>query len=724
MAVSCISEPCTTGGENCPGDSTGYLTFTLRSDNQDDGPTGRATPTRAIIPGDDAYNEDVLDLNDIHLFLYDANSSGNPIIFYPLPERFIITEDGLNPGTYQVRIKLEPEAGDTFPLFDSNDLLGRNILLYVVANSGKTRADFSDSVADETVANSLSSVRTTLLEAEFNSVISEAIIAQEKFVMDSYQEVYIAGWNNVATMELKRVAAKFEVGVYNATANGYTASSARVKLVNYLNKSALGKIEIAELFIPADGDYLTSDYIPIPELNSSDGTPSTISYAEPLYSYASDWSEKPDKAAFLLLEVMWYASSSDPSTAQPYYYKIPIGYIPSDVDNGDTYRNKILRNHIYRFFANITGLGGTDPTVPVELNANVDIIGWNDNNVSIAIQKFDWLFVEQQNITIYPVPGQDIQEYLVPYKSNTPLVFETLGTPGVPEASYPDYRGNSAGNPSYYAVVNYPGNPADNVITQYPYVDPNYVVGTQRYIRVKSRTPVNYVPKTIVFKVKNEAELYATVTLTHYPALYVTAQSSTKGGSANEFLYTITTIALTGTENFDWNWKNSNTTLRNKLYTVGDPKTNSLGASYQDNAESAWVVSPKFVIQSARGDNGTMNRNNAINRCNNVYNESTTDGSVYAAGSWRLPTLAELYLIHKIQDDNNSALKGALYSSLFAKRAWAAGKWLLTGSESSNGTIFNMSNISLNGDGYSGGTPYPNSSGSSHVALCVRDIYR
>ena len=442
LMASCISEPYHRGNGNCPDGDSNVLTFTLQGGNHDAALVSRATPTRSVIPGDDTYNENVLDQSDIHIFFYDANTSGNPVIFYPLPERFTITEDGLNPGSYNVSIKLKPDASE-FTDFDPEKLLSRNILLYVVVNSGKRRADFSSDPADEEVANSLMSIREMVIEADFNEIQSGRITVQDKFIMDSYQAVYIAGWNNVAVMPLKRAAAKVEVGLYNATAAGYTALSARVKLVNYLNKTTLGDVNVVPLL--SEGDYLTSDYIPIPELNSSDGTPSTINYAEPLYSYPSDWSDDSDKAAFLLLEVMWYESSSSSSAASPYYYKIPISYIPSDVMGGAAFRDKMLRNYIYRFYANITGLGGTDPTVPVELNANVDIIGWDDNDVEIAIQKFDWLFVEQQNITIYPVTGQPIQEYLIPYKSNTPLVFETLGTPGVPEASYPDYRGNSAG---------------------------------------------------------------------------------------------------------------------------------------------------------------------------------------------------------------------------------------------------------------------------------------
>ena len=720
IMASCITEPYHRGNDNCPDGDPNVLTFTLQAGNHDAAFISRATPTRSVIPGDDTYNENVLDQDDIHIFFYNANTSGNPVIFYPLPERLTVTEDSLNPGTYNVGIKLKPDASE-FAEFDPEKLLSHNILLYVVANSGKTRADFSGDPADEEVANSLHSIREMVINADFNEVQAGAITKQDKFVMDSYQAIYIAGWNNIAIMPLKRVAAKVEVGIYNATAAGYTALSSRVKLVNYLNKGTLGDVVAVPLL--SDSDYLTSDYIPMPELNSSDGTPSTINYAEPLYSYASDWSDDPEKAAFLLLEVMWYESSSSSSTASPYYYKIPIGYVPSDVSGGAAFRDRLLRNYIYRFYANITGLGGTDPTVPVELNANVDIIGWDDNDVDIAIQKFDWLFVEQQNITIYPVQGQAIQEYLIPYKSNTPLVFETMGTPGIPEASYPDYRGNSDGTPSYYPVVNYPDNPADNVITQYPYVDPNYVIGTQRYIRVKSRTPVNYVPKTITFKVKNEAELYATVTLTHYPAIYVTAESSTNTGSGSKFLFTISTIALTGTENFDWNWKNSNAALRATQYTIGDPKTSSAGSSYVDNAESAWVVSPKFVVQSQSGYPGTVTRNNAVNRCNNTYSESTREGSSYASGTWRLPTMAELYLVSKLQNDSNSAIQNALAPATLARRAWTAGHYLLTGAYSSGGTVYNMANgdwnSNLYGDGWSG-----NNNLSNHVAVCVRDIYR
>ena len=725
LAVSCVSEPVDGDGN---GDDGKCLNFYLHNDFKGYKFVSRATPTRGVIPGDDTYNENVFDQDDIHIFFYDANTTGNPVILYPLPERLVIEEDSVNPGTYKVSIKLEPGSGDTFPAFDPNELLGHNVLLYVVVNSGKTRADFSSSVTDETVANSLSSVLATLLEADFNTVVSDAIVPQDKFVMDSYQEVYIAGWNNVATMELKRVAAKVEVGIYNATADGYTAVSAQVKLVNYLNKSALGKINVSELFFPDAGDYLSSDYIPIPELNSSDGTSSTISYAEPFYSYSSNWSENPDRAAFLLLEVMWYRSSSDPSTAQAYYYRIPIGYIPSDVGGGDIYRNKILRNHIYRYFANITGLGSSDPTNPTELEANLDIIGWDDQIVEMTVEKFDWLFVEQQNIILYPVPGESIQEYLIPYKSNSPLIFTYE-----PDATYEDYTGGQMSIASI-APVSYPNNPDDSLITQYPYIGLNYTIGTDRYIRVKTRTPINYVPKYISFRVENEALLYATVNITQYPALYVTSQisngerpSSVAGGYlypvgttqlnhapyTNDRLFTITTLAITGDEVFDWTAA-VNEGISSTHYSIGDAR--DVSGTYINTAENAWVVSPKFVISSdygtsslQQGNSPVMNVTNAYNRCP-AYWEHT-----YVNSEWRLPSMAELYLIYKLQIDPNSAVRGALITNQYKGGIWSIGSYWLTGSYfPAVGAIFNIDagrEAMLTGNG-------------NNMVRCVYDIYR
>lgn len=691
-----------------------FLSFTLKNSTESgtEGAVARnEIQMRGGVPADEDYNENIIDFGasnkDVHIFIF--NLAGTECLFYPEPARLTLVSDPSVPGEKIISIKLVPDESDDFAEFDSHMVLGKNTLIYVVANSGYDRTRFMDGER----VKPLEEIRSLNIESVFNEVEDGLIEKQDKFVMEALKEVYIGPWTNAATLDLERAASKVQAGIFKMEVDGYTAASSEVKLVNFVNKSSLGK---RYAYSPSDAEYIKdADYIELPVASPE------MKYSEPLYSYESDWGASVDNEAYLLIKVMWYKNSEGAGSAQSYYYKLPISSLSSDSQADPAYRYKFKRNHIYRYSVSITALGGGDPFSPVTLDANLEIADWTTENIVTSIQKLDWLMVDEHNITIYPVPKQEVQEYLIPYKSNSPLFF--AAGEGV-RATFEEFYNGAMHERNYadpYYVSKFPG--------QVPTVDVNYVVGSQRYIRILSKTPVNYMPKNITFKVQNDAQLFAEIKVVHYPAIYVTSErskSNYENNNGSGYLYTITTIALTGKENFDWGWTSDNN-LKQKQYTVGDPKTSSNGSSYVDNKENAWVVSPKFVIQSTSGyytflgANATLTISNSKSRCFDRYWETTHEGSDYKAKSWRLPTMAELYLIHKVQSDPNSSIQNALAPALGAKRAWAAGTWLLDEkTQYRSATFFNMA--SGYSDSFKGGGDH--TAGILHVPLCVRDIYR
>lgn len=696
-------------------ESKKYLSFTIR--NESSATTGTRSAPLALtrgVAGDAAYNEDVIDFDgttskDVHIFFYETNQTN--CIFYPEAERLSL-EDGTEPGTKVIRIKLAKEDGDPFENFNPMDLISHNTVMYVVANSGLDRSSFvTGSGASETVLP-LVDVMAVTVESQFNRTEGDGTITkQEKFVMQARQNVYIAGWNDVAIMTLERVAAKVQMGINDASAPGYVAKSARVKFVNFIEKSAIGLYSATESFTPADGDYSESGFINAPLGESG------VEYAEPFYSYAHDWSADKTHEPYLLLEVMFAPEATPEAAGRPYYYKIPVSYIAADNQAGAAFRNKLRRNYLYRYFVNITALGGLDPDTPQEIGANLDILQWGKEEVEVTIQKFDWLFVEQQSIVIYPVPGQEVQTYLIPYRSSSALEYTSDG-PLTAKCKEFNSNSNTMVDKTYGSSA-----------PEFPTVDLNYVVDGQRYIRVQSRTPENFVQKDITMKVQNAAHLFANISIVHYPAIYVTARTTTDssipsnlpGGfdRGNNFnIFTVTTLAITGDEYFAWSGLS-------KHYTIGDPKSPTTG-KYVDNADNAWVVSPKFVIQSSRGKAngqwaygywGTISYESTVSRCQQ-YAEAG-----YGAGTWRIPTMAELYLISKLQSEDRSAIKGALIRAFGANNAWSVGTYLLTGEKADDrgrNAVFNMNDDKRQGQAPVN-TPFV---GYIHVPICVRDIYQ
>lgn len=695
-----------------------YLSFILEHEFSDNGsknssrssviPSTPAYSTRGEVAGDNTYNENVFDWasKDLYILFFDY-ANQDKCLFFPFPEQLILeNKDNGSEKVLKIKLSPDPDHGETFPPLDPGKMFGKNTVMYIVVNSGLKREDFMNDDGD--IERPLSEIRDIVVSANFNKVKEGNLVPQEKFVMEAEQNFYIPIWPNITTVTLKRVAAKVQMGLYNASVNGYTAKSAEVKLVNYIDRSPLS--DNAASFTINDDDYKSGDYLPL-ELPAAGITPSTVNYAEPFYSYPSDWSADQSKAAYLLVKMKW--QSTVDLSEKDYYYKIPLSSIPADTENGAAFRHSLRRNYLYRYYITITTLGGDSPDSAEEITGNFDIMGWGDDeNIEMSIQKFDWLFVDEHNIVLYPEAGKSIQEYFIPYKSNTDLKLTPYGGH---YAKYEDYTGGTL-KEEFYPYVDYLEDygvdPADDLITQFPYVNPNYMDGNQRYIHIRSRTPINCVPKHMYIKLNNEAQLYAHIYITHYPALYVTAKTV-----SGQLSYTITTLAITGDEQFESNKYGS--AIESKSYKVGSVfHKNSKGKIelVEDNYDNAWVVSPKFTV-SYNSEPSTKLRSGAITYCQDLVEDGKS--------GWRLPTIAELYLINKLQKDDDNALKDALVGGEYKARAWAVGTYYLHGGRESNGVVFQMRRAKLyNEIIHDERSPAPNTGITVHVPVCVRDVYQ
>lgn len=734
LSVSCVYHD----DRSTDGVEAEYISFLLRVPSHSAGEETRSTPapmTRYEVPGDDALNENYIDFNgadrtDIHIFMFATNETN--CILYPETERLSLSDE--QSGQKKLNIQLKGVAG--LADIDADNIIGRSMVMYVVANSGLQRADFvTGSGAAETVKPLAEIMRTVITAAGLNGVSGGEIVPQEKFVMEAKQAVYASGATNLATVMLKRVASKIQMGIYNAQVEGFTPVSASVKLVNYVGTGYLGNDGSGEYGGLTAADYGESGYVGVP-LDTVAGTPEDAQYAQPFYSYPSDWSADASKAAFLLLKVTWRENAT--SGERDSYYKIPVSDIPSDTENGALFRNSLRRNCIYRYYVSLTALGGYDPEAPATVSdTNLDIESWDDDNeIYVRILKFDWLFIDQRNIALFPSGDGDYVEYFIPYRTSSPIGFaETVS------AWYESF--NASSNDSreiiYYGSSHYPD--------QIPQVTLNATdPDGNRSIRVYSKVPGNYVPKNFHMKIENQAHLFADIDGIHFPAIYVVGTRSNSSSSNNvKYIYTITTLALTGDETFDWDWWRNNwngVQYRNKTYTIGNAFIKNADGTFtfKDEPANAWVVSPKFIVQSSLTyASGTMNLANSRSRCNSFSENGLT--------GWRLPTIAELYLIYKLQNEGKSAINGALAPATFARRAWSAGTYLLNGdraynvsgnlltgsvsvdSSSFTGAVFNMDStpwsfLSNTWLPASGTGAYSTLGSYVHVPVCVRDVYQ
>lgn len=214
--------------------------------------------------------------------------------------------------------------------------------------------------------------------------------------------------------------------------------------------------------------------------------------------------------------------------------------------------------------------------------------------------------------------------------------------------------------------------------------------GNSGSINISSELPDNFVPKEFSFTVANKEGLIENVKVHQYPPLYIYSHKtgSPVGGSSgqnNKDMYIIKSLiadfsSFPFPDEFDELMGNGKTHEHKakhpelgKQYTeyirvnanLGYPATN---ANYQtvDNLENNMLVSPHFMLASQAGTITPRNYDGAVERCAD-YSEIDASNKNITYSDWRMPTLAEIYIIDILQNvkrcDVKSILEGEYYWS-------------------------------------------------------------
>lgn len=209
-------------------------------------------------------------------------------------------------------------------------------------------------------------------------------------------------------------------------------------------------------------------------------------------------------------------------------------------------------------------------------------------------------------------------------------------------------------------------------------------------IKIDSELPINFVPKQITFTVINKEGISQDVIIDQYPPLYITSHttgSSVSGsdGQNNDQMYIFKSL-IADYSDFpvpdEFDEKNGNGKKHKHEAThpelgveyVDYIRANanlafpSVGDDYQtvDTDNNNMLISPHFMLASQAGTVGRLYYDDAVNRCKNYTEKDKTNNNV-AYSDWRMPTLAELYVIDILQNvkrcDVKSILEGEYYWS-------------------------------------------------------------
>ncbi len=595
-------------------------------------------------------NEGVI--NKLDVFFFDT--SGN-CLFYPDAMQLNMT------GT-SVTITI-PET--TYV----GTLQGKQCTVFLMANSPLERSAMTGKTLEQLKNIDIENTGTRL----FNTATSPA-----DFLMTGQVDgVNIASntlTQGLGHILLKRTAAKVVVNITNASVPNsvYIATNVRAHMYNYLD---LGKVGYD---LKYDATAGSEDYKNGEQTMTRNGTSFTMDVGNAFYTYPNDWNDDPDKETHITLEIDW-RNQDDNNDVRTYYYRIPFSAIRASQGAGD-HNKKIRSNFVYEFMVQVSDFGGVDPEHAVDIAANFDILDWSTGEVAVELLEYHYLFVYNPDMRTYNTT------YEWEYRSSLPADITV-----------------KRGRCRVYTPESGTGTLPSGRDVDYPLTDieiSHRNAGERTFFSVEDGwIPNNYVPLIIEVELKNNAaNMTAHATLSILPGEYVVASTSLgddKGNYPRAGSYAHP-IDNTGNNQYgsnngyttetDINFFQVNTTslpdreirIGNTMQKImiGDPTMPSVGPTgtwthlngyeyIETDPNKNHIVSPSFVVASRRGaTTSDFGYNNSWERCRR-YRESQ-----YPAGTWRVPTFAELAMLGDMQNDDQSAVKNLFISASSTGNGW------------------------------------------------------
>jgi hypothetical protein len=329
----------------------------------------------------------------------------------------------------------------------------------------------------------------------------------------------------------------------------------------------------------------------------------------------------------------------------------------------ETATNNVTANKVYSFtfgenilHGYVYDVKGALDAKTRKMNFNWNLLAWGGSReTETDIQQAKYLVVKDLNIAM-----PNVTDTLTTFASSSPI--ESVEVSEVSNGSY-------------------------NTNLKYSVTFDQGVKNGSIYIN--SELPINFVPKYLTLVVTNQDGLSQTVNVIQYPPLYISNETtgetlSGSDGQNNTKMYTFNVLvsnlsAIPYPDEFDEQYTiygNSHSHpsvneeegkgyadyLRNNAY-IGYPALDNNGCTVNTDANNK-MLSPNFMLASQYGINGIGNYTTKRDFCAN-YSETNDQGVTYS--DWRMPTLAELYMIDVMQNvkvcDVKAILEGNYYWS-------------------------------------------------------------
>ena len=457
--------------------------------------------------------------------------------------------------------------------------------------------------------------------------------------------------NKEIAVSLKRAAAKIRISTaYTNNFHALTGGTITKKLFQYATNASA----------------LESGNAVIPQLQSMSGftgiTPGTGTDKIVVYSYPNDWRQQKQNETYLIVNIP--ATGPDGTEYAQNYYKVPVNFrLPSDdtanpSEEQEAERDaiyKLERKHLYDVTVLVDQPGSPTPETATEISANYTIKDWTTKEILVSLEGFNFIYVEDTDIKL-----PNSTNFMTTFQSSTPDV----------EIGDITVNGQAITNGNQGVLISCSQGVKTGDIT------------------INSTLPENFVAKEIAFTVHNGVGLTQKVTVIQYPALYIGSDISADapGGSQgqnNNKMFVIGSFvadfsSLPDPDEFDEDFGTGYTHyaanpalgksyaqyIRNNAI-LGHPLTDSNGVTI-DTEENNRRISPRLMLASQHGVTTADSYLNSRNKCAAYVENDATTNETYS--DWRMPTLAEVYLIDLLQNIKVAEVKKILEGSWY----WSA----------------------------------------------------
>lgn len=567
--------------------------------------------------GEDNLNENRVKTLDV--FIYQEN--GNPCIFY---QHIDLSPEITGTGEYSKVLSATQDQFQTNVKYS----------IRVVANyTGVIPADglsFSE----------LRSLTVSSLDTDKK---------QDYFIMDGVTSTILNDGvviDKTIPVTLKRAAAKIRVGM--SYANGFSLADNAAITKRVINYSSNSTVIDERIFLPTLQSMSSFT-------NQDSGAGNTNNII--VYSYANDWNDNINNETYLIVNVP--VKNTQGEVLLQNYYKVPVNFrLPSGTNPTSEETKalyKIQRNYLYDITVLVDKAGSTTPETAVTLDANYVVMDWTTKDVIVAVEGLNFLFVRDSHITL---PNNT--SFTTLFQSSTPDVQIT----DIKVNDTPISNGSNGVNISWTANAKYGS------------------------IVINSTLPTNFFEKDITFTVRNGIGLTQQVTVSQFPPLFLSSDISADepGGSQgqdNNKMYIITSLVadfsnLKDPDEFDEDFGSGYTHYApnpelgasyakyiRENAVLGYPQTDANGATL-DTPENNRRISPRYMLASQHGTTTASDYNSSKAKCIVYVENDETTGETYS--DWRMPTLAEIYMIDILQNTRASEVKKILEGNYY----WSA----------------------------------------------------